>query len=67
MLQQIREPKEMDGKVKSQDQANNLNKPLTQKEIEHSLKLHKQEGPEPDGFSIVLYLTFNKELTLKLL
>ena len=47
----------------NQDQVNNLNRPLTGKEIEAVIKnLPTKKAPGPDGFSIEFYKNFKEEL-----
>ena len=51
----------------NQDQINDLNSPITPKEIEaviNSLPIKKKKIPEPDGFSAAFYHTFKEDLFL---
>jgi hypothetical protein len=46
-----------------QDQINNLNSPITPKEIEADIKrLSTKKSPGPDEFSVEFYQTFKKDL-----
>jgi hypothetical protein len=49
----------------NQDQVNNLNSPITPKEIEAVIKsFPTKESPEPDCFSTEFYLTFKEEVII---
>ena len=52
----------------SQDEIDNLNRPITSREIESVIKnLPTNKSPGPDGFTGKFYQTFREELTPTLL
>ena len=40
----------------------NLNRPITSKDIESNLKTCQQQSPSADGFTVEFYQTFKEEL-----